>query len=447
MGATLKGIHYIVVPLARTASALATCALAVSALGCASGGADVVAPALPRGISSYLVDPSLEPGLDAAAARRLRLGFESLIARADIAAAAGEAQRLLEVNPSLEPARLLAAQAEFASGDVEAAYQTLASSIGDAGASAALRLLLGRTAELGGHYVVAHEAYRSLDDGPGPGSTGAVATYELALEQVEHDLAADLDAGRVDRAAAGLARLRGWEPMGSLRTLDAERRLARARGELDAELDALRGLVGGGRNQRVFVERRAELEMELGDPELGLETFERLLDSHPGDLELAERVVSARVRWRLRLLPEDVQAVSAAAELTRADFAALLFWLVPGVRQGGGGDARIATDVLDHARRGEIVRVLNRGLMQIDDRRHEFGPDRIMQRAEAIRALLSTLRLNGDECARESAAADCDSAVACEILADLGQCHGDSSLTGSGAVTLLGRTLNRLGRD
>ena len=79
--------------------------------------------------------------------------------------------------------------------------------------------------------------------------------------------------------------------------------------------------------------------------------------------------------------------------MTRAEYASLLYWLVPGVRSGAAGSGRIATDILDlpSARRREIARVVNRELMSIDTTQHRFHPGRTVNRGEALRALLAVL--------------------------------------------------------
>ena len=89
----------------------------------------------------------------------------------------------------------------------------------------------------------------------------------------------------------------------------------------------------------------------------------------------------------------------------RGDYAALLYWVVPGVRQTQGGSARIASDVIEHRWQQEIIRVVNRGLMRVDATMHRFDPDRAITRAEALRSALEVAAGRpGGDCARGVAA-------------------------------------------
>ena len=111
--------------------------------------------------------------------------------------------------------------------------------------------------------------------------------------------------------------------------------------------------------------------------------------------------ISARFRWRLEHAPASVRVAAGSAQVTRAQLARLIYWLVPGVRAARGGAARIASDVVGHDAHEEIVRIVNLGLLRVDETLHVFEPDRLARRGEALEALLSTAASAGAACARQ----------------------------------------------
>ena len=217
--------------------------------------------------------------------------------------------------------------------------------------------------------------------------------------------------------------------------------MARAAGDEQAELEALRGLRDRGRSDRELLERLAVLELEHGDADQALHLLEGLVAEAPDDESLRSQLAAAQLRFRLRLLPENVQKLAARPELARGDFAALLYWVVPGVRQTQGGSARIASDVIEHRWQQEIIRVVNRGLMRVDAEMHRFEPDRAITRAEALRSALEVAAGRpGGDCARGVAATPspgatllCDAALRCAILADAAECLPQARLSGGEA--------------
>ena len=128
-----------------------------------------------------------------------------------------------------------------------------------------------------------------------------------------------------------------------------------------------------------------------GDPGAGLKIVQDLAARNPGDPDLARSLEAAKFRWRLSQLPKDVQGVASKPELNKGDLSVLLYWLAPQVRNSRPTAGRIATDVLDHPHREEIVRVVNLGLMEVDPTQHRFYPGSPVRRGQALRVVLRTL--------------------------------------------------------
>jgi hypothetical protein len=193
----------------------------------------------------------------------------------------------------------------------------------------------------------------------------------------------------------------------------------------------------------------------VGDPGAGLKIVEGLAERHPKDPALAEKLAAAKFRWRLSLLPQAVRDVAARPDLSRADLAVLLYWLVPQVRYARPSEGRIATDVLDHPQRDEIVRVVNLGLLDVEETLHRFSPGAPVRRATALRAVVRLLQsfgggaCLGDDAAnpQPSQALACDLAARCALLAAEDDCRPGDPLSGGDAVEMIRRALKHLGRS
>lgn len=424
--------------------------------GC--GSADLTPQAgVPSSQRDYLISPlegvseQLEPGVR----DRIEVAYRALVDSGDSAAALSAAEQLLSLDPLLASARVLAAQGEFVARHYGAVVDRLAPHLDDT--TVAGLLVLGRAAELDGFLPAAYDAYRRAADRNPVAARRAKALQERAWDALMKEFDGELESSRFADARATLDRLESWAPE-RLGVIDARRRLAFANGDREAELEALRILMEPGREARSdpeLAERLGRLELEIGEPRRGLEIFEELLRRKPEDPRLEEQVAQAKFLWRLEMLPPDVQDLAQRSELTRGDFATLLYWVVPNVRSGGSSEARIATDVLDHPQRDAIVRVLNLGLMQVeDDTLHRFAPDDPLSRRDALETLLRIPLEFGDGVACVSdfavlsaptASFVCQTAVRCNLVPTTDDCLLGAALSGREALDLIRRALVLLG--
>src|SRR6185436_6343888 len=254
----------------------------------------------------------------------------------------------------------------------------------------ASQLLLGRAAEALGDIPLAYAAWRAIATRSPLALQRLGDLHPRAVEILSRRLQEALRTGNLDEAQKHLSLLQSWAPSEVL-TLEGARAVAVARGDQAAELAAVQGLAARQPTDRKLLERRVELEMAVGDPSAGLQIAQDLAAQHPDDPEAARLLEAARFRWRLSMLPQAVQQVAAKPDLDKADFAVLLYWLVPNVRYARPSAGRIATDVLDHPYREEIVRVVNLGLMDVDSTLHRFSPAAPLRRGAALRVLSRTL--------------------------------------------------------
>ena len=403
--------------------------------------------ALEQADRPYLIDPlegyarEVDPDLR----DRLRNVWRDLLEVGDTEGAVRVGSELLERDPEFFPAQVLVAQVDFAGRDDKRVVQRLLP-VGDALPTyTASQLLLGRSAERLGDLPLAYAAYRAIAARSSLALKRAGELHPRALEIVSNRLDQALKAQSLDEAGKQLALLRSWAPSETL-TFEASRKVALALGDRSAELAAVKELSSRQPGDRGLLERRAELELEVGDPSAGLKIVQDLAGKHPKDPALAERLESAKFRWRLSQLPRGVQEVAAKPELNKADFAVLLYWLVPDVRNSRPTAGRIATDVLDNPHQEEIVRVVNLGLMEVDPTLHRFSPGAPVRRGYALRVLLRTLAQFGKGvCANGTGSDTCGASAACGLLPSADECQAGAPLSGSEGVEILRRGARLLG--
>ncbi len=410
--------------------------------------------AVPRVDRSLLLNPveDYPLGLDARRRAELSSAYQRLIEGAERQGVAATAERMLELDPGLAPAQVLAAQAQLLESDFEGAALRLRPVAEQLPDYTAAVLALALAEEKLGRLVEACEGYLAHQRMSSEAARRAERLLPRAVEIVSRRFTESLERGRFEMAEHELDRLEQWAPDEDF-SLEGRRALAAATGDADGELRAVRRLAQRRPADLGLRRRQGDLELLAGDTTTGLQIFQELAAKYPDDPEIAESLAVARFRWRLQLLPEEVQAIaSTQPELDRSQFASLLYWLVPDVRYGRPRRARIANDILDHARREEISRVVNLGLMGVDSTLHHFAPDRMVTRGEVLLSLLMTLA-NGEPAPaclggrrfdyRSSAESLCDAAARCLLISDRGECLLRAPVSGPEAVEMVRRTLHQ----
>ena len=438
---------------ARLAAALTAVALCA---GCASRGpAPTPGPRVDRELLPYLLPPSngFAAPADDELLRRVDAAFQAKLLDGDVAGAEVVADAALASDPSFAPAGVLRGQARLVAGDFAGAREALAPVIARYPDYAAAQLAAGRAAELAGDVAAAYGSYRRIANAQPLALERAGELHARAVAAVAAQVEDSIARSRLDEARERLATLTEWAPQDQA-TLEASMSFARAAGDARAELTAVRGLLASARSDdkagdEALLERRGELELEVGQPSAAIEVFEALARRHPDEPRRAEQVELAKFRWRVSNLPADVRRLVDAPELTRADFAVLLYWLVPGVRAAVVSEPHIASDILDHPRRQEIMRVVNLQLMDVDETLRRFNPDGRVHRAQALRALLRVLQRAQPQPAcvgpiagnpSPSREAACNVAAACGFLPEAADCLPDAGLSGADAAAWIRRT-------
>src|SRR5262245_44502447 len=205
----------------------------------------------------------------------------------------------------------------------------------------------------------------------------------------------------------------------------AEQRLARAReaakaGRLDEALQAYSSAIAASPDSPFLYRELAGVERQKGSVDAALDHFRKAIALDPsdarsqaqigeilegaGDLEAAERAYAAslaiepnadvgrraegvRARMSLARLPAEYRAIDEAAQITRADLAALIGIRLGGLLQGGtrSADAALITDVRNNWAATWIMSVARAGVME-PFANHAFQPRTIVRRTDLAQA-------------------------------------------------------------
>ena len=348
---------------------------------------------------------------------------------------------------------MLRAQAQLVARDVAGARATLAPVVSRYPDYTAAQLALARAAELADDPAAAYASYRRISAVQPLALDRAGELHARAVAAVAAQVEDAVSRSRLDEARERLATLLEWAPQDQA-TLEASRIVARAAGDPRAELQAVRDLLASARRSgdaagdQALLERRGELELEVGQPSAAIEIFRGFARRHPEEPRHAEQVDVAKFRWRVANLPGEVRRLVDAPELTRADFSVLLYWLVPGVRAAVISEPHIASDILDHPRRQEIMRVVNLQLMDLDQTLRRFNPRWRVHRVQALKALQRVLQraepaptcvepIGGNP--SPSREAVCSVAAACGLIPEPADCLAEAGVSGAEASAWIRR--------
>lgn len=399
----------------------------------------------------FLIDPAIgfAPALSADQRRQATDGVQSL-RRGDLAAAQRAVDALRPGASDL--ASVMAAEIDLVRRNPTAAQELLKPLVEATPDYLAARVVLGRAFESAGDLVSAFGEYEGAAAGVPIAARQVEALRPRVVEVLGRRIASALGSGRLRDAEEALNRLQSWAP-DEEETLRSEEAVAQASEDPRRELGALRGLARHHPDDEDLLQKQARLELRWGDPTVGFQIFQKLAKRHPEDQELAEELAGARYYWRLSMLPDRVQELRKISSLTRAEFAGLLYWLMPSVRsQIGSG--RIASDVLDSPWRTEIIRVVNLGLMDIDTSQHRFDPNRPAMQSEALAAFLRLLdRLDPAPACLDGvhfdgpvdSASICSAAQSCQLLPTDSICLPSAPISGRDVVEYAHQSLRLFG--
>lgn len=430
------------------------CLLTATVLLALSCGSTGPAPPelVPREDRYFLVSPltGFPRSVGPTTERRIEEAYSDLLSIGDRQQAEELGVELLDRNPDLAPATVLRAQSDFIGGAHERVLDQLGSVVESYPQYVAAQLLYGRSSEKLGNLLAGLEAYERIDEINELARSRVADLTPRSVEIMALRIEDALAKGHTGAAQEELDELQAWAPHDE-RTLEVTADVARAIGDREAELQALRTLAVRRPEDRLLEQRRAELELEIGDPAAGMRVFEDLASRFPDDPEVADNLIRARFLWRFQLLPPEVRKLATAPDLTRGDFAVLVYWLFPEIRYAAAGGGRIANDVLEHPHREQIVRVVNSRILDVDPSLHRFEPYRSIQRSQALAAMLRLLARKEPPFAclggpvPGSTQAICRTAAACGLIEEESDCLPTAPVAGQEALDFSRVTLELLG--
>ncbi len=145
----------------------------------------------------------------------------------------------------------------------------------------------------------------------------------------------------------------------------------------------------------------AVLAMKTGRYAEAVALYADLVRREPG---IAPSLDEARFQFQVQNLPEVARRAALSPRVTRAQFAALAWWLVPEVREAGVVPVgEVAVDAIDRPESQALVRAIALGLFAVVPETHRVGADQPISRAEAG-ALFRRIALLAD---RERPIPDC----------------------------------------
>lgn len=140
--------------------------------------------------------------------------------------------------------------------------------------------------------------------------------------------------------------------------------------------------------------RLGELLVELQDHAGALAAYRRILERDPRDEEAHRKAWEARQQLELLQMPEEYRRIATAAQISRADLAALLAVKVTALARSPGAEPRVAVDISGSWAREHIIKILSRDIMAVYPN-HTFQPGATVRRGDLARALQHVLDLLG----------------------------------------------------
>jgi tetratricopeptide (TPR) repeat protein len=388
------------------ASARLTRVLVVAGLILASACAPKVVPApvvtAPK-FPDFAPPPIPAAMADTPAAALMARGW-AFFQSGDLRTAVQEFGAALKAQPAFYPAETSLGDVELARKDAKAALPHFDRALELNARKDDLSALLGRGQALlalnrEADALGAFEAALAAD----PSQTELARRIEvLKFRGVEQGLARARDAakaGRLDEAAQAYTTAIASSPDSAF----LYRELAgveRQKGDATAALEHFRKAAALDPGDARTLAQIGELLEAAGDFEGAANAYSGSIAIEPSaDLEI--RLDEVRAKTALARLPAEYRAIDQAAQITRADLAALIgVRLAPLISAARRSDAALITDVRNHWAATWIMSVARAGVME-PFANHAFQPRTVVRRTDLAQAVARLLtRLTGPNAAR-----------------------------------------------
>ena len=360
-------------------------------VGVLAGGAACAPKVIPAPIVDTpkfpeFVAPAIPASANPAAAAVEDRGWRFLQA-GDLRNAEREFETALRVAPDFMPAETSLGYVEMAGKDPKAAMAHFDRALGAQPAD--LSALLGRGQALvalnrEGEAIAAFEAALAVD----PSMADVRRRIDvLKFRASEQDVARARQAartGKLDEAIAGYTRALAGSPDSAFlyRELAA---VERQKGDASRALDHFRRAVALDPSDAKSLVQIGDILDARGEFAAAEKSYSDALTLEPSDA-VESKIDAVRARAELARMPEEYRAIEQAAQITRADLAALIgVRLAPLVQSIGRHEDVVITDVRDQWASPWIMAVTRAGVMELLPN-HTFQPRAIVRRVDLAQA-------------------------------------------------------------
>lgn len=395
----------------------------------------------PQGDDRFLLDPrsGYSGPTSEATETRLQAAWSFLLAGQYDEATLRLAE-LRRRTPDYTPALLAEAAIDLRQGRIDAASSTVSRILQTTPDYLAAQVLQAEIATAERRLRAAYDLYRAIGR-----RTGAPAATAQRLAELEKALFEELftaaqsapDAEAIRLLTEALTYLPGATPARLMlaQKLVATRSFEEARRVLDP-------LVNSGDVDRTEVQQTlAEIDAGRGRYQEAIVRYERLVRRDPG---FTPRLEEIKQLWSAANMPAHYLRALESNDLTRADFAILLYWKVTSVRFAQNlPTPSIAIDVEGIAGREEIIRALALGLYEVDPVTRRVSPLRPLSTATLARLTSRLLALRGASCARVP---NDQILAACAVTDPVNVMGAEVPVTGRTAAAMLDQVEKALSR-
>jgi tetratricopeptide (TPR) repeat protein len=373
-----------------SAAAFLLCAcILIIPVGCASsggrGGAAAEAPV--RRSERFPVDPRDE--LEGPFPEGVESGWQALAA-GDAAAAEREFLRARGSRPYL-PAEIGLIEARVLLGRTGEALASCREALAGGPVTVALLVGCGEARARAGQVFEAHELYARAASRAGNHNWIRARADDLRKEAIE-SLARTAAAGAKDQnfseARRRIDRAIEMKPGdAALHAVAAEIELSA--GQPDRAFERYREAYRLDPRNLPVQEHLAELALDR-DPALAVSVLESLARR---DAKYRDRAAAARLAFRVSNWPAPEREAAQSERLTRAEAAALVWWMLPEIREAKVRSSVIASDVVSRKDSRAVTRAVSLGLLDVDPETHRARPDSGLTRRTAARMMMRLLRI------------------------------------------------------
>jgi tetratricopeptide (TPR) repeat protein len=370
------------------AAAFLLCACTVLPVACASSGGGGAAPGAPAGRTElFPVDPREE--LAGPFPEEVESGWQAL-AGGDAATAERDFLRARGSRPYL-PAEIGLIEARVLLQRTDEALASCREALAGGPVTTALFVACGEARARAGQVFEAHELYARAAARPGSRNWIRARADDLGKAAIE-SLARTAAAGAKDQNFAEARRRIGraieMKPGdAALHAVAAEIELAA--GQPDRAFERYREAYRLDPKNLAVQEHLADLALER-DPALAVSVLESLAGRDP---KYRDRAAAARLAFRVSNWPAPERDAARSERLTRAESAALVWWMLPEIREAKVRSSVVASDVVARKDSRAVTRAVSLGLLDVDPETHRARPDAGLSRRTAARMMLRLLRI------------------------------------------------------